>query len=289
MQFRHLVCARAAADAGGGAGRADIRGRAAARRHAAAWVSAVNASGALLDGKGVPGAGQDVVALYREPYGPVRACRAASLRGVALEEFGPVSEPVPYRGRKGIITYWPVATREQTVVCGSLRQWRLAVELDFEPGWAAFSAGPVELRWRAGGRERRWRPDFVARTTNGTREVLVLKPPGAEGVPSSRLQVLEEVAREAGWRVRQVREPSGVRRRNLTWLAGYRFPSAGEEGPGRALLEAFRSPTGLRAGVATSGLDELTGLDLAYRMLWQRRLLFDNAQPLLPDAEAWTA
>ncbi|MFC7512692.1 hypothetical protein ACFQV4_30625 [Streptomyces thermocarboxydus] len=51
-----------------------------------------------------------------------------------------MSEPVPYRGRKGIITYWPVATREQTVVCGSLRQWRLAVELDFEPAWAAFSA-----------------------------------------------------------------------------------------------------------------------------------------------------
>ncbi|WSM74164.1 hypothetical protein OIE78_34095 (plasmid) [Streptomyces cellulosae] len=90
------------------------------------------------------------MALYREPYGPVHSCDASGLRGVALEEFGPVSEPVPYRGRKGIITYWPVATREQTVVCGSLRQWRLAVELDFEPAWAAFSAGPVELRWRAG-------------------------------------------------------------------------------------------------------------------------------------------
>jgi hypothetical protein len=41
--------------------------------------------------------------------------------------------------------------------------------------------------------------------------------------------------------------------------------------------------------VAASGLDELTGLDLAYRMLWQRRLLFDITQPLLPDAVAWTA
>ncbi|MEU3792553.1 hypothetical protein AB0F07_22575 [Streptomyces fructofermentans] len=127
---------------------------------------------------------------------------------MVLEEFGPVSEPVPYRGRKGIITYWPVTTREQTVVCGSLRQWRLAVELDSEPGWAAFCAGPMELQWRAGGRLRRWCPDFLARTADGVREVLVLKPPGQETLPASRLQVLEEVARAAGWRVRQVREPT---------------------------------------------------------------------------------
>ncbi|MFD5111932.1 TnsA-like heteromeric transposase endonuclease subunit [Streptomyces sp. NPDC058391] len=252
-------------------------------------MSTVRAPGDLMDGEAVPGAGQDVVALYREPYGPVHSCSAAALRGVALEEFGPVSEPVPYRGRKGIITYWPVATREQTVVCGSLRQWRLAVELDFEPGWAAFSAGPVELRWRAGGRLRRWRPDFLARTADGVREVLVLKPPGQESLPATRLQVLEEVARAAGWRVRQIREPSGLRGRNLAWLAGYRFLEGDENGQGRALLEAFRQPAGLRAGVAASGLDELTGLDLAYRMLWQRRLLFDIAQPLLPDAVAWTA
>ncbi|WP_308313203.1 TnsA-like heteromeric transposase endonuclease subunit [Streptomyces sp. ISL-1] len=252
-------------------------------------MSAVEASGDLLEGEAVPGAGQRVVALYREPYGPVHLCSVAQLQGVVLEEFGPVSEPVPYRGRKGIITYWPVATREQTVVCGSLRQWRLAVELDFEPAWAAFSAGPVELRWRAGGRLRRWRPDFLARTADGVREVLVLKPPGQESLPAARLQVLEEVARAAGWRARQVREPSGLRGRNLGWLSGYRFPAGDEEGQGRALLGAFRQPTGLRAGVAASGLDELAGLDLAYRMLWQRRLLFDIAQPLLPDAVAWTA
>ncbi|MGX1887493.1 hypothetical protein [Streptomyces sp. NPDC055287] len=66
-------------------------------------MSTVEDSGGLLDGEAVPGAGQDVVALYREPYGPVRSCSAEGLRGVALEEFGPVSGPVPYRGRRGII------------------------------------------------------------------------------------------------------------------------------------------------------------------------------------------
>ncbi|MER5733349.1 hypothetical protein ABT084_34315 [Streptomyces sp. NPDC002138] len=84
-------------------------------------------------------------------------------------------------------------------------------------------------------------------------------------------------------------EPSGLRERNLAWLSGYRLPPGAEDGQVWALLEAFREPTGLRAGVAASGLDELTGLDLAYRMLWQRRLLFDDCQPLLPDAVAWTA
>lgn len=252
-------------------------------------MSTVVDSGGLLDGEAAPGAGQYVVALYREPYGPVRSSSAAGLRGMVLEEFGPVSEPVPYKGRRGIITYWPVATREQTVVCGSLRQWRLAVELDFDPAWAAFSAGPVELRWQAGGRLRRWRPDFLARTADGVREVLVLKPPDQDSLPAAKLQVLEAVARAAGWRVRQVREPTGVHGRNLGWLAGYRFPASDEDGQEHALLAAFRKPTGLRDGVAASGLPELTGLDLAYRMLWQRRLQFDIARPLLPDAMAWTA
>ncbi|MDP9612886.1 hypothetical protein [Streptomyces demainii] len=96
-------------------------------------MSTLGGLGDLLEDEVVPSAEQDIVALYREPYGPVPSCSAAGLRGMALEEFGPVSEPVPYRGRSGIITYWPVATREQTVVCGSLRQWRLALELDFEP------------------------------------------------------------------------------------------------------------------------------------------------------------
>lgn len=252
-------------------------------------MSTLEDPGDLLEGEAVPSAGPDVVALYREPYGSVRSCGAAGLRGVALEEFGPVSEPVPYRGRRGIITYWPVATREQTVVCGSLRQWRLAVELDFEPAWVAFSAGPVELRWREGGRVRRWCPDFVARTAGGVRQVLVLLPPGKESAPAARLQILQAVAREAGWRVRQVREPSGLRGRSLKWLANYRFPEGGEDGQARALLREFRKPTGLRAGVAASGLPALTGLDLAYQMLWQRRLRFDVTRPLLPDALAWTA
>ncbi|MFF1284505.1 hypothetical protein [Streptomyces sp. NPDC058299] len=110
-------------------------------------MSAVEVPGDLLKGGAAPGAGQGVVALYREPYGPVHSCSAASLQGVTLEEFGPVSDPVPYRGRKGIITYWPVATREQTVVCGSLRQWRLAVELDFEPA----RQRSVPVRWNCGG------------------------------------------------------------------------------------------------------------------------------------------
>ncbi|MFC7512691.1 hypothetical protein ACFQV4_30620 [Streptomyces thermocarboxydus] len=76
--------------------------------------------------------------------------------------------------------------------------------------------------------------------------------------------------------------------RNLGWLTGYRFPAGDEDGQGRALLEAFRE-RGAAGGVAASGLDELTGLDLAYRMLWQRRLLFDITRPLLPDAAAWAA
>ncbi|WP_330328281.1 TnsA-like heteromeric transposase endonuclease subunit (plasmid) [Streptomyces sp. NBC_00536] len=251
-------------------------------------MSAVESPGGLPESETVRGLERDVVAWYREPYGPARVCDAAGLREVALEEFGPVSEPVPYRGRKGIITYWPLANG-RTVICGSLRMWHIALALDFDEHIDAFSCEPLELRWRAGQRSMRWRPPFVARTRDGERQVLLLSfPAGApSAVHTDRLRVLGEVAQAAGWQIRHVPDPSTFQTQNLRWLAGYRFPSPAAAGEREALLGAFGQPIGLRQGCAASGLPALAALDLAYRMIWQRRLHIDWQRLLLPDSLAW--
>ncbi|AWZ17301.1 hypothetical protein [Streptomyces sp. ICC1] len=203
-------------------------------------MSTVEGPGGLPDGETAGSLEPDVVAWYREPYGPVRSCGPAGLQGLALEEFGPVSEPVPYQGRKGIITYWPLANGRM-VVCGSLRLWHIALALDFDEDIDAFSCEPLVLRWRAGQRPVRWRPPFVVRTRDGERQVLLPSPAGApSAVHTGRLRVLGKVAQAAGWQIRHVPDPSPVQTQNLRWLVGYRFPASEEECRGRALLEAFR-------------------------------------------------
>lgn len=231
----------------------------------------------------------DVVAVFRDREGRLVSCWPQELTGVPLEERSPPTIPQPYRGRAGIITHWPVATTGRMVVCGSLQRWRIAIALDFDSHIEAFSCEPVELRWRVGRRSLRWRPAFVARTRDGTRQILLPaysgKPPA---VHTERLRMLEEAADAAGWQVHHVQEPSGVRATNLQWAAGYRFPtiSMDEE---RVLLRAFAQPVGVRRGAAASGLPELIALDLAYQLIWQQRVHIDWQQPLLPDALAWAA
>jgi hypothetical protein len=213
----------------------------------------------------------------------------AALAGVRLEEAQPPSLPVAYRGRPGKIYKWWSSTTGDLVVCGSTRRMRVAMELDFDPDICQFSGEPVELQWRHERHRRRWRPDFVARTAGGRRQVITVRPhkPGPQW--GERLAVLEEVAAQADWEVRELRVPRRIRRENLKFAAGYRRPAVLDEGHEHALLAAFAQARRIEDGVKDSKVPYFLGLDHAYRLVWQRRLEIDWTQPLLPTAVAWCA
>jgi hypothetical protein len=100
---------------------------------------------------------------------------------------------------------------------------------------------------------------------------------------------LNEVAQQAGWRVQERRVPSGVRLANLEFAAGYRQPCQVSPLEQRALVATFRQRRTLLDGVEASGLPRLSGLDLAYRLVWHGRLAIDWSVPLLPTSLAWAA
>jgi hypothetical protein len=230
---------------------------------------------------------RDIVGWHLDEHGELTSSRAADLAGVALEERQPPTDPVAYHDRQGIITAWPSSSRSR-VVCGSLRRLRVAVELDFTAGIGQFSGEPVELHWLQGSERHRWRPDFIARTCDGSRCAVVVPPERRSGPQwQERLAALHEVAQAAGWTVRLWPVPRGTRLANLMWLSDYRFPAQHEHEREKAVLDAFRRRRPLREGIAACGVPQLVALDLAYRLMWQQRLRFDWTRPLLADALVW--
>lgn len=233
---------------------------------------------------------REVTGWHLDEDGRLRCVRAADLAGVALEERLPPTDPVAYHGRQGQITHWPASSSRSVVVCGSLRRLRVAWELDFAPEVACFSGEPVELHWLEGRRRHRWRPDFVARLRDGSRQVVVVRPPRGMGATwTARMAALEEVAHAAGWQVALRQVPRGHRLENLRWLSDYRFPERPAPEEESAVLRAFARRRPLYEGVAACGVPEYVARDLAYRLLWHKRLLFDWDVPLLGGARVWAA
>ncbi|MCX5450246.1 hypothetical protein [Streptomyces nigrescens] len=164
------------------------------------------------------------------------------------------------------------------------------MELDFDPEIVRFSGEPVELHWRSGRAKYRWRTDFVARMRDGSRCAVVVRPPHGIGPQwQERLAALDEVAQAADWQVQVRSVLRGTRLENLMWLADYRFTDRVDPEQEQAVLDAFRRRRPLFEGAGACGVPELPAVDLAYGLMWQRRLLFDWDQPLPQGPLVWAA
>lgn len=231
-----------------------------------------------------------VEAQFLDVHGRRVTAPVKALAGEPLEERGSVWEPGSHRGRRGIATWWWAATTGKLVGCASLERQRAAVELDFDPAVVAFSGWPVRLAWTSDGERHELVADFVARTRDGGRALVVCPPglwepqgtgPGWDEVE----QVLQEACRRAGWQLRLPRPGSRLRTANLLRAAHYRHPRHRDPETEQALLAAFARPRPLQEGAAASGLPTASALKRAYHLVWAQLLRFDwEQQPLLPTS-----
>jgi hypothetical protein len=237
----------------------------------------------LVEGVDVP----EITVAYVDRFGRAREVPAAQARGVRFEELSALDPPVAYPGRSSFVTHaWASATG-QRLDCASLREQRVGMLLDRDRDVALRSAGPLELRWHDDeGRAARLRPAFVARRLR-RREVICVPPEEADGRWQAGLAVLAHAAAQADWHVRVLAPPTGVELDNLQLLYAARDPRWRDAEQASRLVRAFTVPRPIRAGVRAAGLPRLTGIDLAYHLIWQRRLCFDAGRQLTSASTAW--
>ncbi|MET8941827.1 hypothetical protein ABZX28_33100 [Streptomyces rubiginosohelvolus] len=230
----------------------------------------------------------DITVCYLDRFGRRRELVVTEAAEVPFEELAPLDRPIPYPGRKSFVTNaWASATG-QALACGSLRQQHCAMLLDRDPAVGLRSAGPMELCWSFQGRRHSLRPAFVA-SWAGRREVICVQPEELTDQWRHGQEVLAVAAAAACWQIRVQVPPEGVELDNLKLLYAARSPRWLTAGQDQVLSGQFTSPRTIRSGVRAAALPPLLGLDLAYHLIWTRRLRTDMSIPLTPSSTAWAS
>lgn len=229
---------------------------------------------------------QVITVCYLDRFGRRRELPVEQAAQVPFEQLAPLQMPVPYPGRQSFVTKaWASATG-QSLACGSLRQQRCGMLLDRDPAVAARSAGPMELHWTQDGCAQSLRPDFAALRA-GRREVICVAPEELTDGWRAGQELQARAAAAAGWRVRVMRPPDGVELDNLKLLYAARSPQRLAVGDAESLVRCFTSARTIRSGVRAAGLPTFAGVDLAYHLIWERRLHTDMTRLLTPSSTAW--
>ncbi|WP_157869026.1 hypothetical protein [Streptomyces atriruber] len=229
---------------------------------------------------------RDITVAFVDQFGRQRALPVERVDGIPFEELPPLRTPVAYPGRTSFVTNAVAPVGGQTLVCSSLRELACSMLLDRDPQAGQRSVGPLELRWQDG-RPRWTRPAFVVRRA-GCREVVCVQP--SEPTAQWRLEqeVLGVAAASAGWRVRVMVPPQGVELDNLTLMHAARDAVDCPDHLERLLAHTVRRRT-ISSAVRAAGLSPLSGVDLAYHLLWKGALLCDSRQLLTPSTTVWRA
>ena len=218
----------------------------------------------------------DITIAYSERFGHKRERPAREVGHLPFETFPHPDPPFAYRGRQSVVTDGWVSSTGASTSLASLRQHRVALELDRDRDIDAFSAGPIELRWTCeDGRRQTLRPPFIARARDGQRLVVLIAPDAVDARWHATVQVVAEAARQAGWGLRTAEVPKGAPLANLLRAAQARDPRRRDPEQARAVLDAFPAPRILTEAVAGCGLPRLVALDVAWHLIWTGRLGID--------------
>ncbi|BFV54926.1 hypothetical protein KCMC57_up63580 [Kitasatospora sp. CMC57] len=231
----------------------------------------------------------EISVAYLDARGRLREVPAAEAGDLPVEELPHVAPPVAHRGRRGFVTDAWVSRTGKVIACGSLRQQQVAAGLDRDPGIAAFSVCPVELRWDEHGRRRALRPDFAVRRRSGERLLLAVEPQAPGNAWRRQEQVLKETVQRTGWELGITTPPTGVPLANQRLLFSARDPRRRDPHAVEMLLSAFACPRPIEDGAAGCGLPRLAAVELAHHLIWRQLLEIDWHEPLLPTSLAWAS
>ncbi|AZS89584.1 hypothetical protein ELQ87_39070 [Streptomyces griseoviridis] len=229
---------------------------------------------------------RDITVVYVDRFGRQQALPVQRAGRIPFEELPPLRPPVAYPGRTSFVTNAAAPVGGQALVCSSLRELACSMLLDRDPQPGVRSAGPMELHWQ-GERPHRVRPAFVAWRA-GRREVVCVQPSEITEQWSLEQHVLATAAAAAGWLVRVMVPPQGLELDNLTLMHAARDAVDCPEQL-ELLLDRVPRPRRISRAVRAAGLPLLSGVDLAYHLLWKGALLFDPGHLLTPATTVWRA
>ncbi|WP_016880611.1 MULTISPECIES: TnsA-like heteromeric transposase endonuclease subunit [unclassified Rhodococcus (in: high G+C Gram-positive bacteria)] len=190
----------------------------------------------------------------------------------------PVRSFPSYRGQRNYPGWYWACTVGRLIGFESWVERDHLVALDFDASVVGIVSQPFWLLWTsAEGKSRRYAPDFVVRSADGTVAVL----------DSRQLHSISERDREAfdatgracatvGWRYAVWDRMDAVVVANQRWLAGYRHPRCFDETAATRLLGVFTTPRPLMDGAEMAG-DPLGTLPVLYHLLWKQLLVADLA------------
>ncbi|PZT77305.1 MULTISPECIES: TnsA-like heteromeric transposase endonuclease subunit [unclassified Streptomyces] len=154
--------------------------------------------------------------------------------------------------------------------------------LDFAPDVVGIASQPFWLHWREEEAKRRHAPDYFVRLADGRARVVdVRAEDDVDERTAQAFAATERACSAAGWEFSHVGVPDPVFMANVRWLARYRHGRCGRETDVvERLVEVFRRPQGLRAGVEEAG-DVLRVLPALFHLLWAGTLHADLGGALL--------
>ena len=201
---------------------------------------------------------------------------------VAFEDVGPVRDFRWSRSQRHWPGWWWSSTSSRHVGYESWLERDHAMLLDFDPDVTGFASQPFWFYWPDEARRRRHAPDFFARRSDGTGEVIDVR--ADDRIESADAEAFEAMARgcaQVGWRFSRVGIPDPIRGANVRWLSRYRHSRCGARIElAQRLLEVFAQPRGLFEGAGSVG-DRLAVLPVLYHLMWRQVLVADlTGEPL---------
>lgn len=194
---------------------------------------------------------------------------------VRFESMRPVRSFPSFKRQRHFPGLWWSATAGRHVGYESWLERDHLMMLDFDPDVVGIASQPFWLFWTDNGRSRCHAPDYFTRMTDGTAQVIDVRPTERIKPRDERaFEVTAAFCEQLGWGFRRVGVSDAVLTANVRWLAGYRHPRHDLAATASALRSVFSQPASLLVGAQEVG-DPIAVLPVLFHLMWRHELIAD--------------